>query len=335
MPLTIEDLRRAGLAPNAILHSYQTREEWAAARTRGLGGSDIAAIVGLSPWAGPWDVFAAKTSGLQTKPESLRMRLGTALEPFLCAEYEREHSRTPIPNTALFQSGRHPWQVGTPDAFLDPLLGIEWKTTDSRNASQWGDEEDAVPDYYAAQVAWYGMICDIPEWHLSVLIGNNDFRTYRLTRDPDLEDALLDAGARFWRDHIKTGRPPAIQAGDVDAAGRWIQARFASHRAPLRKATEEEELLLCQLRTIRKDLAQLEKDGAILETSLKALLEDAEGIEGPGFRLTWKKTKDSTRTDWEAVVKHLPRTEQLDRLIRGATRTVPGSRRFLPKWEAE
>ena len=56
-------------------------------RSSGLGGSDIAAIVGLSPYRSPLDVWAEKVGHPSViSKDSLHLRFGTHLEPFVASE---------------------------------------------------------------------------------------------------------------------------------------------------------------------------------------------------------------------------------------------------------
>jgi putative phage-type endonuclease len=63
-----------------------TRDEWLAARRTGIGGSDIAAILGLSPWRTPLDVYRDKVDGAE-QPETEAMRWGRLLEDVIAREY--------------------------------------------------------------------------------------------------------------------------------------------------------------------------------------------------------------------------------------------------------
>ena len=64
-----------------------TREEFLLARRAGLGGSDIGAILGLSPYLTPVDVWAEKTGRATAQDETLQMRFGTYAEEFVAREY--------------------------------------------------------------------------------------------------------------------------------------------------------------------------------------------------------------------------------------------------------
>ena len=58
------------------------RTEWLKERQQGIGGSEVAAVLGLSKWSTPFDVWLEKTSPIENAPPNLAMQLGTFLESF-------------------------------------------------------------------------------------------------------------------------------------------------------------------------------------------------------------------------------------------------------------
>lgn len=57
-----------------------SREDWLRQRRKSIGGSDAAAIVGLSVWASPYSLWAEKTGKLPDKADNEAMRQGRDLE---------------------------------------------------------------------------------------------------------------------------------------------------------------------------------------------------------------------------------------------------------------
>jgi hypothetical protein len=75
-----------------------------------------------------------------------------------------------------------------------------------------------------------------------------------------------------------------------------------------------------------------------LEAEIKLAIGDTEGIAGPGFKVTWKKNRDSTKTNWEAVargLKSLVTETQWETIVGIQTSAREGARVFLPKWGKE
>ena len=85
-----------------------SREDWLEARRKGIGSSDIPAVLGLSRFAGPFDVYCDKVTG-EDGPSMSAMKLGSALEDGIANYYadetgclarvgEVDHPATSAPN---------------------------------------------------------------------------------------------------------------------------------------------------------------------------------------------------------------------------------------------
>mgnify|MGYP003308094406 CR=1 FL=1 len=79
------------------------RTEWLARRRQGIGGSDVAAILGLSPWRTALDVYHDKTGAEKPEAETENMRIGTALEQFVADRFTEETGRRTSKFNALLK----------------------------------------------------------------------------------------------------------------------------------------------------------------------------------------------------------------------------------------
>ncbi|MBO0875327.1 MAG: YqaJ viral recombinase family protein [Pseudonocardia sp.] len=57
--------------------------EWFAARRQGVTASEIAAILGLSPWDSAFAIYHRKMGVLDNQPDSDVLSLGRRLEPWI------------------------------------------------------------------------------------------------------------------------------------------------------------------------------------------------------------------------------------------------------------
>lgn len=296
-------------------------------RSRGLGGTDIAAIVGLHPQRQAWDVFAEKTGLLERVADTTnnRMRWGKKLER-LIAEAWTEVTRKDHRWCDETRIGKHPFQVYTPDAFSQAdLRGIECKTAGLDQAKNWGEPgTDDVPQQYLVQCQWYMSAADFPRWDVAVLIAGNDFRIYTIERDGGIEAALLEEGERFWRQHIEPRVAPPM--GNSPAVAEYLKSRFPRNLSAIRQATPEELALISEYLPVRADLKALEARAEAMENQIKASIGDSEGLSIEGGKITWKAARDSQKVDWEAAAKAAGATPEL---IAQFSTTKPGSRRFL------
>lgn len=220
-------------------------DRWHAARAGGLGGSEIAAVVGLSPWDSPWSLWQRKAGHIGPAPENDEMRWGTLLEPVIVEEFCRRH-RDDLSLTDSGVTFAHPdreWQVANPDALFatrqmcgscdgglpvgcgcptEPTCVLEVKT--ARYDDEWGpDGSDVIPVGYRCQVLWYLDVLGLPTAHVAVLIAGSDYREYVIEYDPAEAAFLRDAGRAFL-DSVAAGIEP-----DVDSHGATYRALRELH----------------------------------------------------------------------------------------------------------
>ncbi len=305
-----------------------SREAWLLERKKGIGSSDIAAIVGADPYRGPLDVFLDKTgrdrAGIETRP----MRLGRALEPIILAEFVEETGREARLDGVLAIHRTVPIARATPDSRLvaEPA-GVELKAPGFRQAGHWGRSwSNEYPEQYLAQCAWQMAVMDLDEWYLAALLGGQDFRVYRIHRDRELEEGLLEAAQRFWRDHVVADVAPPLDASD--AARRFVESRFPASVKPARVATPEEEALIHELADARSRERAAEADFERIGNLLRESIGESEAIELKGLaKIGWKSQRGRTTTDWKSIVATF--TPPAD-LIALHTTTGAPSRVFRP-----
>lgn len=197
--------------------------EWHEARHAGLGGSEIAAVVGLSPWESAWHLWQVKAGNLEpSNSDSVRLRIGTRLEDAVVSE--GEHRGHFMRRTGMWQHKERPWQLAEPDRLLTktargrrPVGVYEAKTVDPSVAWEWGPDgggADDIPPHYRAQVAWYLSCLDLPYGILGALIGFGDYREYRIERSMEDEEWLLGKADAFI-DSLEKGVSPDIDGSDV------------------------------------------------------------------------------------------------------------------------
>lgn len=206
------------------------REEFLARRRSGIGGSDIAAVCGLSPWRSAVDVYFDKIGETpepeEPTPKGPRASLywGTVLEDVIARAYMEWTGRRVVRYTRLLRSPDRPWEIGDIDRLVIDdgakiaakpkgeivcRRGLEIKTARVRS-EEWGEEgTDQIPVQYFAQVQWYmGLAPSIEEFDVAVLFGGSDFAIYPIARDDSIIAKLREAAARFWR-CVEDRTPPA------------------------------------------------------------------------------------------------------------------------------
>lgn len=309
------------------------RREWLALRKTGVGGTDVAAILGVSPWATAVDVWMDKTGRAAPRPDSVRFKIGRYFEAPIAQIYAEREGVT-LGTVAAPGIVRHPTAplLGSPDRLVaGRRKGLEIKTVDPSMAWQWGEDgSDEIPVYYAAQVATYMACCDYDEWDLAALFGMGDFRVYRLRRDAELERLIIDRVTEFWNRCVVGGEVPRPDGSDSYAS--YLAGAYPRQRNPLREATPGEAAALAELIQVRGALKECLATAAALENGLKSSIGSAEGIKADGIgKVSWRATKDRTAVDWEAVALDAMSgfdPEMARMLIAARTKTTPGPRVF-------
>lgn len=277
-----------------------TRAEWLEARRTGIGGSDVAPILGLSKWSTPLQVYQQKRGELGEQPENDAMRWGRYLEPVVRQAYADQTGNEVRVLPTMIRHPVHEFMVANLDGFVAPEHAprrvFEAKT--ARSADGWGEPgTDQIPQPYLLQVQHYLAVTGFIVADVAVLIGGSDFRLYEVPEDRELQEMLVDAEHEFWQ-RVQRGDPPE-PVTVADAVARWGR----SSRADCVMATDEVTLALQTLRAARASIQQAEA----IEESAKAVILRALGecdtlVDATGKTLaTWKASAPPIRFDASAL----------------------------------
>ena len=204
-------------------------ETWRRNRGTYIGGSDVAAIMGLSPYRNIGEIWLEKVRAqekLELGDESIDpetqtrfTRWGTRLEKVIIAEYAEVNPTYKViaPGMQLVRHPEFPFIGGTKDAeatteFGDRII-VEGKSTDAFYQARekvWGEAgTDEVPQWFVPQGMQYLIVerletrCDF-----AVLIGGNDFRLYHVQYDRELAEQMIELQVWFWGLVTRREAPP-------------------------------------------------------------------------------------------------------------------------------
>lgn len=292
------------------------RAAWLEHRRSGIGGSDVAAILGLSRWRTPLDVYLDKRGELPEQPDSEPMLWGRLLEPLILEEFARRHGVVVEKIAQSLRDINRPWMLASLDGWAPELNAVvEAKT--ARTADGWGEPgTDEIPAYYQTQVAHYMAVTGAQLAFVPVLIGASDFRVYQVERDERFLNDLAEAERAFWHDHVLPGVPPEpINA--ADAARLWARDNGETLEVAPEIADDVEEL--AALKAQAKDI---EERATSIEDRLKVAFRDAAAISAGGKTLATYKAQTRRGLDTKALAAAHPdlaeqfRTESTFRVLR-------------------
>lgn len=213
--MTSTGLRRITDNASELLPSsgYRT-PEWYAARRERVSASEIAAILGLSPYVSPFDLWWDKRSGEDSQAETKGMRRGRRHEPMIIEDFEEEHPEFRVLPAGLIVNHDRPWQVCTPDGLVyegdaEPVAVIECKTDGDRSA--WGEEgSDAIPVQYRCQVLWQLDTLGLNIAYVPVWFGV-EYKEYVVEYHEGDVKLMREAAERFLED-VRENRQPDIDS---------------------------------------------------------------------------------------------------------------------------
>ena len=274
-------------------------------RRLGLGGSEIGAIFGVDPYRDAFAVWAAKKSDQPPDPPNERMIAGHILEPAVLKLYAIKTGREVEYCDVTSQVPERPWQVYTPDALVrGERRGVDAKVVSWDQRRKWGDTVEEIPDHIQLQACWYMSAMDYEAWDIAAFMGDGFPHIYTVIRDIELERVVLARAEEFYCRYLVGDEVPAI--GASPAAAIWLQQAFPHHKRPdLRPATEPEVAMLEQYAQLRVEQKEMAEERAELENLIKLAIREREGLVWFGGKFTWRKTKDRTITNWEAIARGL------------------------------
>ena len=274
-------------------------------RSKYIGGSDIGAILGLSKFRTPLEVWMEKT-GKETKQlDSLPLRFGSFAEEFVACEYARSTGAELLHDESTFIHPAHPFMSAHIDRFVlgsdvgggvnrAPERLLECKTANPFARGAWGEPgTDQVPMSYLCQCIWYMAITGIEQCDLAVLFGNSDFRIYEIVRDLELEDLVIEKALHFWNEYVvKDIPPPAQTEGDYQAIFKKSDPSKTVEANP--KTVE----LVRQLQTLNTQSDDVEERITQIKQHIMSEMKEAEVLSYQGnVMATWKAPKPSFRLD--------------------------------------
>lgn len=194
-------------------------QEWHAARQGGLGGSEIAAVLGLSPFESRFGLFHRKTGALGPVEEDEAMEWGRRLEDAIAGKFFDLHPEmAALTDRGMWHHKDRPWQIANPDRLVvhedgpddhRPTAVLECKF--SLFGDGWGPAgTDQIPPHVRCQTMWYLDVFGLDVGYVVVFIGGGaDYRTYRIEHDPTEAAELRQAGAVFLNE-VRVGARPDI-----------------------------------------------------------------------------------------------------------------------------
>lgn len=272
-----------------------------------IGGSEIAAILGLNPFMGPIDVYLSKVEGYH-REATPDMERGIYLEDGV-AKWFAARTGTEVREIGTVRDPVCKHVGCTPDRLFhkfgesERLLSI--KVPGNWLSEEWGEPHAwRVPTGYYLQLQYEMGVCGalglcmVDVAKLAAPLGG-DLQILDVPFDADVQRRLFEEAEAWWARHIDTKTPPPLDGSE--GAKQWLRRRFPDSPNPIRSATPAEDLLALELQAAEASCEASDKSYEVARQRIEEAIGPAEGIDGPFGRITFKANKKnvrSLRTTW-------------------------------------
>lgn len=303
------------------------RKDWLNVRKSGIGGSDAAAAVGLSPYMSPLELWLIKTGRDADLPRpdpddtTSPTYWGTLLEPIVAASYTKQTGNRVRRINAVLQHPTIPWMLANVDREVVGIRDVqllECKTAGEFGARLW---RDSVPEYVQIQVQHQLAVTGKQVADVAVLLCGQKLDVHRIERDDALIARLVELEAAFWR-YVETDTPPP--ADGSESADRALRCLYPGAGGTV-DFTDDRRLssTFADLVDVRAEIEARQQIEARLKQTIQQAMAEADRAQFETGSVSFKRSKDGSGIDLKRLLADHPHL---------ATRyaiTKPGTRRFL------
>lgn len=285
-------------------------------RRRFIGGSDVAAVLGISPWRTPMQLWESKTRPALECPQPTKRaftrghRWESVVAEMLVERLQADgHTVEVVAANKRYVDPALDFLAAEIDFEVrldgeDEITNVELKTVHPFRAKEWGDAEDDVPVWYYAQVMHGLGVTGRRKGIIAPLLGADEIRAYPIARDDETLAAMRARCQAFWN-LVNTGvRPDPTNLSDLDRLYK------GDEEAPTLIADEELTRHILRARTLTTKIKACETELAAIEFDVKLAMKDATEIVIPDdtkkVAVTWKN-RDCPWFDQSALKEHDPK----------------------------
>ena len=274
--------------------SNMTEEDWQAYREKqkGIGGSDVATILGLNPYKSIFTLWLEKTG--QIEPPVLNneyIEWGNILEPVIREKFARETGFEVEENHWVMLHETHDFMVANVDGEVtDPQFNgkkgvLEIKTAGERMRDQW---ENGPPHHYMLQLQHYLAVLDYSYGYVAVLIGGNTFKYYLVERDDYVIDNIIQAEAEFM-EMVEDGVATDISGHASDSD--YLATAFPEDNGEIGELSDILEVYAKQYFSLQEQMKILQEEADYLKNLIKYEMKDFRILKSDDIRVNMPTIK--------------------------------------------
>ena len=285
-----------------VEQAEKDKDAWAKLRNKGIGGSDVACIMGLNPWKKPYALYCEKV-GL-VEPEDLSdneaVEWGVELEPSVAKKFCQK-TGFKVKRWGTVCNPDAPWQMANFDRLIvGQDIGLECKTANAFKKDEW--EGDSVPDAYFCQSQWYAYLSGFQGWWIACLIGGQHFEYKFIPRNDEFIADMVNKVNDFWNNHVLAKVPPEVDGSEStsEVIKKIYSTSVADSVIDLPSAAADWFARYDELKTLEQTIKQQMEE---CKNHFKEMLgENETGLYGDR-KVTWKMQKGRVTIDAKKLKK--------------------------------
>lgn len=285
-------------------------EEQRELRRKGLGGSDIGAIVLRSlndrslSYSTAMEIYLSKVDPAYGKYNNASMHFGNIIEPFIITMFEQETGLSVVRDNETRFSKSHPFLLANVDGFIPSENAIlEIKNVDPSRSYLWGEAgSDDIPEAYLLQVAHYVSIYEAHKAYIAAYFGGARLKIFVYERNRSLEEIIVKSATHFWNEHVLKKVPPTPETLDD------YQKLYTVEKS--NNALKADIIAMTMIQTIKENqekIKELEKENDVFKAYICSQMRDhAELMAEDGSILVTWKTQKFSRVDTRRIREEYP-----------------------------
>lgn len=282
--------------------SNMTPEDWQAYREKqkGIGGSDVATILGLNPYKTAFTLWLEKTG--QIEPPNLSgnqaIEWGNILEPVIREKFAKETGFEVFENNWVMQHELHDFMVANIDGeVIDPQFKgergvLEIKTAGERMKDQW---TDGPPHHYMLQIQHYLAVLDYSYAYVAVLISGQTFKYFLIERDDYVIHQVIQAENEFM-EMVEKNIAPEISGHKADT--EYLAGAFPEDNGEIGELDGDLEAFALRYSTVQKQIKALQEEADYIKNKIKLQAKDFRILKSDMIKInmpTIKKVSFNTK----------------------------------------
>ena len=263
---------------------------WEQERRNSFGASEMAAVLGLSPYSTPLDVYKHK-KGIDRKFDPLLGWIGHKSESII-ADWVHDFSGLNVKLEPAFmaRSDEYPFIHASFDRVSHhPFTTWQFKTAHHYTGHHW---DEGIPTDIRVQVQAEMLVAGTRRAAVVVWIGGREFRLFWEDRDERFtREHLIPAAQDMWRRVVENDPPPVSSLAEVN--------EIATEDRPVELSEAAFETFE-RIAVLNSDIKAQEEERDALKVALAQYVGRADTLTRGGQKVaTWKQQKGRVGFDKE------------------------------------